>query len=224
MRVKSRRLRAKRGGILLTVLIFAVVIATMLGGLGSLIISYFSRVTTESEYASSINLADAGANYEFRKINENISNADLPSTATSISLGSGTFKAYCTMSDGVTAWDKSTTPFYVISTGTIGSVSRSIKVNATADSGTGGPVGVFAVVSGDTSIDNGTPVVNGSVATDGTLDFTGHPTVTGNVTFYGSTAGVSIPLPLATHTVPYTTLNAVVMANYKRCCAIALSK
>ena len=193
MRSASRIERANQGGILLTVLVFAVVIATMLAGLGSLIISFYSRVTTESQYASAINLADAGANYEFRKINQNVTNADLQSSATNVSMGSGTFsgtfKVYCTMADGVTAWDKSTVPFYVVSTGTIGSVSRSIKVNATNSTNSGGPVGVFAVVSGDTSIANGTPVVNGNVATDGTLDFTGHPVVSGNVTFYGPSAG-----------------------------------
>ena len=83
--------RHNRGGILLTTLVFSVVIATLLAGLGTLLISFYSRVTTESQYASSINLADAGANYEFRKLNQNVSNADLPSTATAVSLGSGTF-------------------------------------------------------------------------------------------------------------------------------------
>src|SRR5580698_5917766 len=96
----SRKVRAKRGGILLTTLIFAVVISTMLAGLGTLVISFYSRASTESQYASCINLADAAANYEFRKIDQNVANADLPSTATSVSLGSGTFLVYCTMSDG----------------------------------------------------------------------------------------------------------------------------
>jgi hypothetical protein len=93
-------------------------------------------------------------------------------------------------------------PFYILATGTIGSVSRSIKVYATSNTGSGSPVGVFAVVSGDTSTANGTPVVNGSVATDGTLDFTGDPTVTGTVTFYGSSAGWN-PTPSNAYTVKY---------------------
>src|SRR5579862_9987603 len=79
----------------------------MLAGLGTLIISYYSRVTTESVYASTIDLADAGINYELRRINQNVANADLPSTGTppgsTVAFGGGTFNVYCTMTDGVTS-------------------------------------------------------------------------------------------------------------------------
>ena len=193
MKRKSQSRRAR--GILLTTLVFAVIIATILAGLGTLIISYYSRVSTESQYASVINLADAGANYELRKITQNVNNADLPSQGnppgTTVAWGPGKFRVYCTMSDGVTSWDKSTVPFCILCTGTIGLASRSIKISATTVPSTAGSAGVFAVVSGDTSDAKGIPVVIGSVATNGTLDFTGNPTVTGTVYFDGPGAGWS---------------------------------
>src|SRR5580704_7345105 len=87
------------GGILLSVLCIATVIATILAGLGTLIVSYYSRVTTDSVYANAINIADAGINYELRRITQNVANADLPTTGTppgsTVSFGSGTFCVYC---------------------------------------------------------------------------------------------------------------------------------
>src|SRR5579862_4993758 len=101
--------RRHRGGILLSVLCIATVIATILAGLGTLIVSYYSRVTTESIYSSAINLADAGINYELRRISQNVANADLPTAGTppgsTVSFGGGTFRVYCTMADGATSWD-----------------------------------------------------------------------------------------------------------------------
>ena len=128
-----------------------------------------------------------------RKINQNVNNADLPSTGTppgtTVSFGGGTFRVYCTMADGVTSWDMKTVPFYIFVNGTVGTASRNIKVNATTIPNSAGQAGLFAVVSGDTSIAHGVPTVQGSVATDGTIDFTGNPTVTGTISFDGPNAG-----------------------------------
>ena len=181
---------ARHGGILITTLIVSTIIASMLAGMGSLLISYYSRSLGETNYANAINLADAGLNYEIRRITANVSNADLPgSTAplgSTVAFGNGSFRVYCTMSDGLTSWDKATTPFCILSTGISGTVSRSVKISATSSSNSSGTAAIFAVVSG---ILNGNPTVTGTVGTDGTLNFNGTPTVTGGVIFNGSGSG-----------------------------------
>lgn len=162
--------QSQRGGILLTTLIFAVVIATMLAGLGTLVISYYSRATTESTYANAINMADAGVNYEFRKITENVSNADLAGTTTppgtTVSYGGGSFTVYCTMING-TAWDKATSPFYIYSTGTIGRASRQVQVKAQGINSVIPNFGAFATTTLTIS-NSGCKISGGDIGCNGT--------------------------------------------------------
>ena len=187
-------LTPRRGGILLTTLVFAVIIATILAGLGTLIISYYSRVSTESQYASVINLADAGANYELRKITQNVNNADLPESRGThpeqrLLWGPGKVPGvYCTMSDGVTSWDKSTVPFCILCTGTIGLASRTIRISATSLNGSSGSAAVFAVVSGTIS----SSTISGSIATDGSLSFSGGSASVTNGTIYLDGPGATL--------------------------------
>lgn len=188
-RNKKYRRSATRGGVLITTLVISTIVASMLAGLGTLLSSYYSRSVNEMNYASAINLADAGVNYEIRKISANASSADLPGSTTPlgslVSFGNGSFRVYCTMADGTTSWDKSTSPFCIIATGISGSVSRTVQISAASSSGGGGTAGLFAIVSGTMS---GSPDVNGSIATDGTLDFNGMPNITGDVIFDGPSA------------------------------------
>jgi hypothetical protein len=92
---------------------------------------------------------------------------------------------YCTILDGATNWDKTTTPFYIYSTGVVGSTARTVRINATTLGGSSF-AGVFAINSGSM---NGNGTINGSVATNGTVSLNGNPTVTGNVIFDGPAAG-----------------------------------
>jgi hypothetical protein len=171
MKRQSRSHRAFRGGILLTMLVFAVVIATMLGGLGTLVISYYSRAKTESTYANALNMADAGVNYEFRKITQSVSTADLPGSTsppgTTVSFGSGTFTVYCTMIDGSTAWDKASSPFYIFSTGTVGKASRTVQAKATGINSVVPNFGAFATTT--LQIDSPScKISNGDIGCNGT--------------------------------------------------------
>ncbi len=199
MSLHTRPRRRYNGGILLSVLIMAVVIATILAGLGTLIVSYYSRVNTESMYAGAINLADAGVNYELRRINENVSNADLQGTTTpagsTVSLGAGTFSVYCTMMNGAT-WDKATVPFIIHSTGTDGASSRIVTITATGSSPISGNLGIFSV---NGAISTGPGTIVGNVGTDGDINVSGSLTISGTVYFYGSSAGWN-PIPSNTYT------------------------
>jgi hypothetical protein len=166
----------------------AAVIASLVAGLGSLLVSYYSRASDEAGYANAINLADAGVNYELRRINANVSNADMPGSSapygTYVTFGNGSFRVYCTMSDGVTAWDKASTPFCILATGTSGSESRTVKISATSPAAPGGTASIFAITSGV----NSSSTISGSISTDGSLQFNGGAVVTGGINLDGPSA------------------------------------
>jgi hypothetical protein len=203
MHRKARLQLAMHGGILLTTLVIAVVIATILAGMGTLIVSYYSRVSTEAVYANSINLADAGVNYELHRINANVYDADLPTSGSppgaTVALAAGTFRVYCTMTDGLTAWDKQTVPFCIFSTGTIGNVTRTVEIVAT-DVTSGGSYAVFGIQSG--LVAAAPSIVSGNLGTNGVLSFTGTPIIAGSVMFDGSAANWLAP-PDASYNVTY---------------------
>jgi len=100
------RRRQHRGGILITTLVFAVVIAFLLAGVGTFIVSHLSRESTESSHAGALDLAEAGVDYELRQISVNTSNADQYNSTTqsgvTYTLGNGTYTVYCENTDGST--------------------------------------------------------------------------------------------------------------------------
>ena len=175
----------------------------MIAGMGSLLTSYYSRSVGETNYSNAINLADAGLNYELRRITANVASADLPGSATphgnTVSFGNGSFRVYCTMADGVTSWDEQAVPFCILSTGISGSVSRQVKISATG-SGLGGTYAVFGVQQG--IMDAAPTIVQGDVGTNGFFTFNNNPTISGNVIFNGATSNWQSP-PHATYTVQH---------------------
>jgi hypothetical protein len=93
--------------------------------------------------------------------------------------------------DGATAWDKSTVPFLITSVGTIGAVSRTVRITATSPQ-PAGFAGIFAITTG---VLKGNPIIAGSLSTDGLLDIGSNSTITGTVYLDGPNAGWSSSPP-----------------------------
>ena len=152
----------------------ATIIAAMLAGLGAILTSSYARAMSESNYANAINLADAGVNYEIRRVTANPSNADLPGTSTppgnTVTLGNGSFRVYCTMTDGHTAWNETTVPFMIISTGISGTTSRTVNIKTQAAYSNGLPnfalfgTNSLTVDSPSCSVPQGDIGCNGSIS------------------------------------------------------------
>src|SRR5207248_3349236 len=83
------------------------------------------RAGVESDYASALSLAEAGVNYELRKISADPTVADQvvagAPTGVTYAFGAGKYRVYCMNKDGSTPW---TVPnyLYVVSTGTLNGV------------------------------------------------------------------------------------------------------
>ena len=189
---RPRFRRQRRGGILITALVFSVVIAFLLAGIGTFTVSHLSRESTEASYTGALDIAEAGVNYELRKISSNASNADQYSSTTqsgaTYSLGSGSYTVYCENTDGSTPW-VAPNPLYIICTGTLNGVSRSIKVMCEGFASTAaGNYAIYAM--NGISTWNGTALsVTGDVGTNALLSFSGSPGITGTVYFNGPGAG-----------------------------------
>ena len=124
------RRHQSRGVVIIGVLFFILITSIMLMGIGTFAVSHQTRVKVDASYAMAIDLAEAGVDYEFRKISLSTANPDqYPGTA--YNLGTGTYTVYCTNKDGTTPW---TVGNYlsVVSTGTVDGVSRTVKDGKTA--------------------------------------------------------------------------------------------
>ena len=161
------RRKARRGGILISALAFVTVTSMLMIGMLTFSVSFYARAKTESDYESALALAEAGANYEFRKISSNAANADQKSGGTGVtySLGNGTFNVYCSNKDGSTPWVPPAN-MYVTTVGTINGVSRTIQVSGKGYGATGS-YAVYAVQSGSWSSKGH---VVGDVGTNGSLN------------------------------------------------------
>ena len=181
--VRTRKVRY--GGVLISALAFVVITGLLVAGMATVSMSYYARAKTEGDYANALPLAEAGVNYEFRKISTNVANADqkVGGAGVTYNLGNGAFTVYCTNSDGSTPWSPPSS-LYVVSTGTVNGVSRTIKVSS---KGYANPVmgnyALFGVSGGN--VNGSAATVLGDVGTDGTISFAGSPTINGSINFNG---------------------------------------
>jgi len=183
--LKRQRTRIQRGFAIITVLVFMLVVATLLSGIGMFAASHQARAHIDGDYASSLFLAEAGANHEMHKLSINQNNPDQYPGAT-INLGLGSFTVWCANRDGSVPWTDRK-ELLVFSRGVVDGVTRTIKV---AVKGFYAP-GDYAIYGTDAvSTFTGTsPLIRGDIGTNDRLQFTGSPTVTGNIYFNGPNAG-----------------------------------
>lgn len=139
MRIRTT-IHGERGGVLVTAVVFIAVISVALAGVAKLSVSHYTRANIERDYQAALYLAEAGVNYEMRKISVDSSTADQYNSTTkkgvSYPLGLGTFEVFCTNTDGTTPWDP-TGPVTIISTGIVNGMKRKITIQGKAVYGSG---------------------------------------------------------------------------------------
>jgi hypothetical protein len=184
-RFSSRSSHGARGFALISVLVFILIIATLLSGMGMFAASHHARAHVDSDWTAALSLAEAGANYEFRKLSLNQNDPDQYPGATQ-TWGGGSFTVWCANRDGTMPWTNRS-ELLVFSRGTVDGVTRTVKV---AVKGYHAP-GNYAIYGTDNiSTFNGTAVlVNGDIGTNDQLRFTGSPQINGGIYFNGPDAG-----------------------------------
>lgn len=199
MNVLASNLRRTRGVVLLNVLILVVIVSIMLVGMTGLMVSDYGMIKTENNYAMVLEVAEAGVNYELRKISVDATTADQKhltgAAGTTYTTSAGTFSVYVTQrnSDGseTTPWVAGSN-LWIYSSGTLNGVTRTVKVAALGSGTT--PTGNYAVFGVSEGIINGTPTfISSDVGTNGFFTFNGHPGITGSVIFNGVTSNWQSP-------------------------------
>lgn len=176
----------RRGLTLITALAFTLVLGTVLAGVGTVTMSHYGRSKVEGTYANAVALADAGVNYELRRISSDPANTtlahqwDYPFTSTSdntIQLP-GTFKVHVrtwgSNCDGSTTWF-APNDICVESTGTVNGVSRTIRIRAIRKS-IFDEYAIYAVKEGTFvggGASSGSTRIVGDLGTDGAIKFGG---------------------------------------------------
>ncbi len=179
----KRNSQRQRGSVLVTTLFMIVVTSILLVGVGIFVSSHHTRVQSDSSYARALDLAEAGLNYQMRKISLGTDYSN-----STVNLGGGTFTAQCLVRGTNTPW----TPAHgytleVLSTATVNGVPRAVRASLK-----GYPFeGRYAIYTMDSvSVWNGSSIsIVGDIGSNGKYDFSGHPGVSGNVYFNGPNAG-----------------------------------
>lgn len=139
-----------RGSAIVGAVFFTLITSILLVGIGTYAVTHQTRAKADSDYARVLDMAEAGLNYELRKITANPSSAD-QYPGTTYTLGGSSYTVYCKNQDGTTPWNTSSTTLHIFSVGTVNGVSRTIRIGArTSGSGSAWvsplPSGVAPVV------------------------------------------------------------------------------
>jgi hypothetical protein len=184
--------------VLVTALVFATIISVFAAGVGYVSASHNSRGAVEADYATAVQLADAGINFELRWLSEDAATAGTrahqayPSTGSNGAHtrtvpdipGNGTFTVSVMNTDGTGPW-RPPNGVMIRSTGTINGVSRTVEITGKKRS----LFGEYAIFSIDEAALSGTKAfVIGNMGTNGPVRFSGgspEMNVNGYLTFNG---------------------------------------
>lgn len=151
VRSRSIQKRRERGSALITALALVAVCTISMTGVCILASSHAVRERREADYSLAMQLAEAGINYELRYVSTHTSTSPYAHLSGSAYAGSitgitGTFSVYVTKTDGTTGWTPGN-DMKVISTGTVGNISRTVTIIAKSGGGAGTPIfdSTFAV-------------------------------------------------------------------------------
>src|ERR1044071_3150206 len=94
----------QRGAVLISALAFAIVISFIIAGIAVVTVSHYQRATTEGDYVAALHMAEAGINFEIRKMSQTSISSDTAASPYSgtVSYGAGpttvpgTFQAWVT--------------------------------------------------------------------------------------------------------------------------------
>ncbi len=197
---RSQNHGRQRGGVLIGVLFFLVITSILLMGIGSLATGHEQRAQMDANYAAVLSLAEAGVNYEYRKLTNNVTQADTSAFTVSSPFGTpGTsFTVQCVNRGTATPWSGPGTNLDVLSTGQLNGVIRQIRVSCKGYT----VMGKFAVFGTHSVYIQGSVSIVGDVGTDGAVTVGGASTIQGGVYLFGPGATYSGGTPAGVSSQP----------------------
>src|SRR5688572_30785531 len=189
LKFQRTRRRPQSAFAIISVLVFMLVIATLLSGIALFAASHQARAYVDGDYASALSLAEAGANYEFRKLSLDQNAPDQYPGAT-VNWGGGSYTVWCANRDGSVPWNNvypNQEELLIFSKGIVDGVLRTVKVAVKGYYATGN----YAIYGTEriSTLNGQSVIIRGDVGTNDQLQFTGTPTITGGIYFNGPEAG-----------------------------------
>ena len=200
----NARMFTRSGSALITAIVFALIVALTLAGVGILTVSHYSLAHVEADSTAALDLAEAGINYELTKITDNAANADAinnnyqPASNIDAQLR-GAFYVRCTDPANMTGAWNGKGPVMIVCTGKINGAQRTVSIQAVPASsfyiayaaGTGTKGGQVSFNGENASVVS-QGVDNGELGTDGKVyinpNVTTKPSIP-KVAFDGPNAG-----------------------------------
>lgn len=186
--LKLRGARRENGGVLITALVFAAVISLFALGVAMVATSHLNRGAVEADYASAIQLADAGINFELRHLSADTATAadrahqlhpksGQPGPHT-VNLPDGASYTVSVMNDDGSGPWAPPNHLRIRSTGTVNGISRTVEITGQGR-GIFDDFAIFAIHDGHL---RGTESrVVGSVGTNGAVTFHSNATAETNI-------------------------------------------
>jgi hypothetical protein len=215
--------RHQHGSILLTALAFVAFTSMVMAGLITMAYSHNAVVRAEGDYARALTVAEAGINYELRKISQNAANADQPGSTAPYGVsyspavcGGGSFRVGCTNIFGNT-WLPAISPqLFIGSTGTYNGVSRTLRI--TANGRFTAAIPSFACFGLNSVLFHaGNSTCIGDVGTGGTTSLHGHISKSYWVCGPGATgtgAGAGAPTVVLPYALLFPTVDQIALQQY----------
>lgn len=191
--------RAQRGNALVTALALVAISTLSVTGVCLLATSSATQQRRQADYALSMNLAEAGINFELRYISTHQSSSPVGHLASNPYTGSlsgvpGSFTVFVRNTDGTSNWAPPSDA-QIVSTGVVGGISRRVQVNCKGGPGGSGSIfnGKYALFGySDVTFSGASSAINGDLGTDGTLEVKagGNGSINGNIVLAGPAANM----------------------------------
>lgn len=184
------RYRRQRGMALVLALSVTAVVSALLSGILLLSVSHLSLSHTDSAYANALNLAEAGINWELWKISHDAGAADQSPVTLEYPTGSGRYftvhvEAYPSGGTWIPPAD-----LWVIGTGTVEGVSRTVRVVTAGETNYFGHYALFGINELHVG---GNAAITGASGSNGLVDVRGNSAAfDGNFWYCGSATGTPV--------------------------------
>ncbi len=171
-----------RGAALLLALVVTAIMSALLSGMLLLSVSHLTLTSRNQDYASAMNVAEAGINYEIQKVLWTPAAYDPPGSphqqVISSTEGGQSFSVYAAGSREGGEWGSPHSDVWITSTGTVNDVSRTVRVKIKGGTDSWDIFGQYALFSISTDPD--------SMNITGNFHVVGASGSNGGVTFHGS--------------------------------------
>ena len=193
--IRSGKRTIQRGAVLISALAFSVVISLIVAGIATFTMAHFQRATSEGDYASALNMAECGINWEIQYISIYGVSSDTPGSPHPGTVGTvGSYSVFITNEldpgDGSLGVWAAPNPATIWGTGTVNGITASVKRMVNIKAKRKSIFDEYALYGITGSTFSGNYTIDGTYGAGGSVGASGNSSVIyGNFIFNGYPSG-----------------------------------